>query len=944
MAGIFNGSTQYLTRANADVCPSAAFTFGLSMKIDTLAYGDFVAGWGDGSSSSPIRYVAVRDDLAGGTNNRGIAWTVRDTGAIISLAEGGLTDWNPAGGETTDIGDGFWTDIVVTMTPGDKATIYTNGRLWTEDNGTPNRSILTGITSTYTADYDRFSIGALVRNTIGNHFAGQVADAICWERILGLDEIYDWLNMQNRVTATSIDDLPDGVSSTNLLFWYPLNTTTGLDSIHGSAKSLTNVGTVTFNDDGPWARIGASGVLAPTYRHPVIDTSAPSDNDTGEIQVTPTRHVGLGIVVDGSSRPTNLDLIIGGMSFGREDVGGLANLEATANHLAFAQCVSPRGYESYKILDQANDGAYLGTQAMEGDPVSGIIEDYWSGVHSSPHVAVINDGQGDMWVRPAILSDYEVHLSINGTPMTRQAPIIPRKATHPGKQERYHQAPCVVALPDNAGVVIIQGTHGEFTDGIWWVALSAAELRAAYNAGGFTEDTLPTVNTCAAGQRSSYIRGTALSDGSVVFTTRTSATTGECIRVVLSDPLNATTNSFLYMGLLGYPLSVSVDADGTEYYGFADRNNSTSPSVSAHYFKKTSGGDWQDILGNDLAGLGTGDGSSSANYIVNRSGGVGATEGRRTPASGTPGTLVIPYQDSANDMIYPTGAPLIVGNYVYIGYVWADDADFTDLGDEFGPMEFRLGKMRLDNGSFTNVPLPTDLPTTTISHRMGTDFRDLNGRLEMIVSQPISAQPVFRDGDTPMNYYSGWGGCKFIAYVARDQEDSANPDWVKVDEWGGESLFHLGNLVPVDGAAGWRSYQAGLPSINQVRQAALPMLLPPPGSVVPSLAATSSGMVGSGTSPILHVTEMASMGRLSGDYINAEQPAQAYQEVTIGGASVASASFGSSTKLIRVEPGMACHINIGASPTASSSTQRLEAGKSYLIRVNPGDKIAVIQD
>ena len=75
-----------------------------------------------------------------------------------------------------------------------------------------------------------------------------------------------------------------------------------------------------------------------------------------------------------------------------------------------------------------------------------------------------------------------------------------------------------------------------------------------------------------------------------------------------------------------------------------------------------------------------------------------------------------------------------------------------------------------------------------------------------------------------------------------------------------------------------------------------------------------------------------------------QQP-QVTQQIALGAASVASNAFGPQTWAIRVVATGNCHIDIGASPTASASTAYVAANqKPEYIRVSPGDKIAVIQD
>jgi hypothetical protein len=67
--------------------------------------------------------------------------------------------------------------------------------------------------------------------------------------------------------------------------------------------------------------------------------------------------------------------------------------------------------------------------------------------------------------------------------------------------------------------------------------------------------------------------------------------------------------------------------------------------------------------------------------------------------------------------------------------------------------------------------------------------------------------------------------------------------------------------------------------------------------------------------------------------------------VTIGAGSLASAAFGAQTRVVAVQCDAACHVNVAAVPTATTSDRRIEAGDSYTFMVERDTalKIAVIQ-
>lgn len=97
----------------------------------------------------------------------------------------------------------------------------------------------------------------------------------------------------------------------------------------------------------------------------------------------------------------------------------------------------------------------------------------------------------------------------------------------------------------------------------------------------------------------------------------------------------------------------------------------------------------------------------------------------------------------------------------------------------------------------------------------------------------------------------------------------------------------------------------------------------------------------------LHITEYADMGY--GHFrqiISAPlEPPLADQTVSIGAGSLQSNTLNASTRICRLHTTANCHIQVGTSPTASSSTRRMVADSTEFICVpeNSALKIAVIQ-
>tara|TARA_R100000231_G_scaffold15168_1_gene16195 strand:+ start:60 stop:338 length:279 start_codon:yes stop_codon:yes gene_type:complete len=65
------------------------------------------------------------------------------------------------------------------------------------------------------------------------------------------------------------------------------------------------------------------------------------------------------------------------------------------------------------------------------------------------------------------------------------------------------------------------------------------------------------------------------------------------------------------------------------------------------------------------------------------------------------------------------------------------------------------------------------------------------------------------------------------------------------------------------------------------------------------------------------------------------------QKLTTNNSSTASSAFGSQTEYIRIVGSANFHFVLGASPTASASSALLPSGEIEILKVSPGEKIAV---
>lgn len=93
----------------------------------------------------------------------------------------------------------------------------------------------------------------------------------------------------------------------------------------------------------------------------------------------------------------------------------------------------------------------------------------------------------------------------------------------------------------------------------------------------------------------------------------------------------------------------------------------------------------------------------------------------------------------------------------------------------------------------------------------------------------------------------------------------------------------------------------------------------------------------------LYITEFSSTILMHGRGGTAGQyPAVAEQTLAIGGASNSSAAFNANTTIIRVHTDLACSIEIGVSPVATTDTARMATNQTEYFGVSPGQQLAVI--
>jgi hypothetical protein len=94
----------------------------------------------------------------------------------------------------------------------------------------------------------------------------------------------------------------------------------------------------------------------------------------------------------------------------------------------------------------------------------------------------------------------------------------------------------------------------------------------------------------------------------------------------------------------------------------------------------------------------------------------------------------------------------------------------------------------------------------------------------------------------------------------------------------------------------------------------------------------------------LYIAEIAELGVDShgASVVAPVMPPITEQTLSIGVGSVASAAFNGHTRFVQIHTDAICSLAFGASPSATTSNQRLAANETRFYAVTRGDKVAVI--
>lgn len=97
----------------------------------------------------------------------------------------------------------------------------------------------------------------------------------------------------------------------------------------------------------------------------------------------------------------------------------------------------------------------------------------------------------------------------------------------------------------------------------------------------------------------------------------------------------------------------------------------------------------------------------------------------------------------------------------------------------------------------------------------------------------------------------------------------------------------------------------------------------------------------------LYVTEYADVTvTFGGTVVHAPStpPLVDQTPVAIGAGSLQSAVFGENTRMVRLHTNVICSYAVGTNPTATANSRRMAANSTEFIRVEPGFRVAVIQN
>lgn len=787
MPVVLNGSSQYLTRANSDVCPSGDFTILLWAKADAAAGGTECAV-SFGSSASDTPFVSIRQ----ATDNSGkFRLHCRNDANTTATCLGGLAaqaDWFP----------------VMARRSSTTIELYVAGVLQESDTLSGDITL------------DRLTIGSQTRT---GH------DAVYWDGSIGevviLDEAISdaqhliWLQDGYPTNGT----LPSTFTTTNLLAYYPLNATSGVGDEGGSSRDLTNNGTATFSDDATLYLTSTTVDYITQPGRPAIITTPASTTDEGfKASFTAGRWGSIAPVWTVSDSPST--------GSGKVRIYGAVYNDRCSKHDALANKESD--YYSHPVhfkpvisrqyIEIEQSGSTDGLQGYElnsGSDFAGVVESRGSATHCRPLECLHTDGN-TYRVHP--LSTYDVFLSKNGAPWKLDAPAIASRETtgtpNPidgwpeGRlvNEEYHCGACVVSVP-SVGIVVMQFGHADET-GFQYLALTDAEL-ATFDTAGATSPSVATSDDVT------YCHACVDATGNVWVLTRTTTGGSGMARLVkIADPFGTPSVSSYWLGLLYYPRALQLleAGDGTELLGLAfhTRDASTYGTGGTAFLFDPAEETVYNLNGDSFDASATSSGSPAL-----------STTNRDTQT--TSGGLKVTSNATDTQVYIPDGVLFDVRNWVdtstgrkakvMVPQLRRDATSVVDAKNDYAVAgDYFTWSIEVWNGEndarYTHT-LPSGFADTN-SHRQSIGLRfegDLAGdRVIMLVTDRGVDLGYGRYDELPYTLYYDWGGSTLRGYLVTNAWGNA-ATYSQLTVTKPPGAFPAGFILPKPGSPGVFSCQ-----------------------------------------------------------------------------------------------------------------------------------------
>ena len=747
MPATFNG-THYLSRSNADVCPTADATIVGWAKTSTApTQTRNVVAFGSSSSDTPIMAYRYRDNNSARAR---VFWRENLSSLFYSYA--GLLHF------------GQWHPFMVRRS-GNTLTLSIAGVVAGESREFPVNSGFEGDTTVSGSPvFDRLAIGELVRATAtDNVFVGEIAEVAVFNRALSDAENLVWMRDGFPERAT----FPAGLSTTGLLAYYPLDATNTVNDVSGNARHLTASGAnVTFSDASDLYTDAADVIQASDPTNPVIDAEVSGDTLTLDVRTVVGRQVGVAPVMKVSDPPSTNNVRVHGLNI---DDSALKNKSAQLANKA-SDYFSHPAFFFPKIARQAiylqssgatGDGLH-GYEINTGSDFAGVVESRGAATHCWP-LATKHDDDHTYRVHPN--GNYDTWLSRDGQPFKIDWPII-ESITDQDTNEEYHCGAAVVSVPGQ-GIICFQCPHNE-VNGWQWLAIPTASLDGL----GTSGQTSPV--TAAASRVHTYVHADVDAAGNAwVMSRTTNGGTGMCVLYKITDPFGTPSYTTYFLGLLRYPRMCRVmsASDGTDLLAIShhDRPAESFGDAATMFVFDPATETVYNLAGDSFDASATTSGSpclSGANRdAATSSGGVRVTAAASGDQVYVPDGVEIDlsaWEDSAGNRKARSFVPLLRR---LASSVSDPKNDYATTGD---PQVWHIEVYDGVAGSLYDHSLPAAFADTN-SHRQSIALRNMGDGVVvgMFTDRGFRSENGLYD-EVPFTLYYDWGGEALVPFRVSD--------------------------------------------------------------------------------------------------------------------------------------------------------------------------------